>query len=100
MTRKKAIKVLRKKKKTDNIQRFTQTQNLGGNSLAAKEFKTLKRMTHSAKALRNVGLHVIKKSFREHNKMPTTKQIDDAMKADVNYWGAQSNSVQAIRRSL
>ncbi|WJV32069.1 transposase (plasmid) [Rossellomorea sp. AcN35-11] len=100
MTRKKAIKVLRKKKKTDNIQRFTQTQNLGGNSLAAKEFKTLKLMTHSTKALRNVGLHVIKKSFREHNKMPTTKQIDDAMKADVNYWGAQSNSVQAIRRSL
>lgn len=30
MTRKKAIKVLRKKKKTDNIQRFTQIQNLGG----------------------------------------------------------------------
>ncbi len=30
----------------------------------------------------------------------TAKEIDDAMKADINYWGVQSNSVQAIRRSL
>ena len=29
MSRKKAIKVFRKKKKTENIQRFTQIQNLG-----------------------------------------------------------------------
>ena len=100
MSRKKAIKVLRKKKKSENIQRFTQVQNLGGNSLTAKEFKILKRMTHSTKALRNVGLYTIKKSYRENDKNATTTEIDNAMKADVNYWGAQSNSVQAIRRSL
>ena len=100
MSRKKAIKVLRKKKKLENIQRFTQIQNLGGKCLTAKEFKVLKRMTHSAKALRNVGLYTIKKSYRENGKNATTKEIDDAMKADVNYWGVQSNSVQAIRRSL
>ena len=100
MSRKKPIKVLRKNKKTENIQRFTQTQNLGGNRLTAKEFKVLKRMTHSAKALRNVGLYTIKKCFRENNRNATTKEIDEAMQADVNYWGAQSNSVQAIRRSL
>ena len=29
MTRKKAVKVLRKQKKTENIQRFTQKQNIG-----------------------------------------------------------------------
>jgi IS605 OrfB family transposase len=100
MARKKAIKVLRKKKKSENIQRFTQTQNLGRGSLSANEFKVLKRMTHSAKALRNVGLYTIKKCFRENNKNASTKEIDDAMKDDVNYWGVQSNSVQAIRRSL
>ncbi|RHW42558.1 transposase [Neobacillus notoginsengisoli] len=100
MLRKKPVKVLRKKKKTENIQRFTQVQNLGGKSLTAKEFKILKRMTHSTKALRNVGLYTIKKSFRENNRNATTKEIDEAMQADVNYWGAQSNSVQAIRRSL
>ena len=100
MARKKAVKVLRKKKKTDNIQRFTQIQNLGGNSLTAKEFRVLKKMTHSTKALRNVGLYTIKKSYRENSKNATTEVIDAAMKADVNYWGAQSNSVQAIRRSL
>jgi IS605 OrfB family transposase len=100
MSRKKAIKVLRKKKKMENTQRFTQVQNLGGNSLTAKEFKTLKRMTHSTKALRNVGLYTIKKSYRENNRNATANEIDEAMKADVNYWGAQSNSVQAIRRSL
>ena len=100
VARKKPVKVLRKKKKTENVQRFTQVQNLGGNSLTAKEFRVLKRMTHSTKALRNVGLYIIKKSFRENNRNATTKEIDEAMKADVNYWGAQSNSVQAIRRSL
>lgn len=100
MIRKKAVKVLRKKKKSDNIQRFTQTQNLGRGSLTAKEFKTLKRMTHSSKALRNVGLYIIKKSFREKNRNATVMEIDEAMRSDVNYWGAQSNSVQAIRRSL
>mgnify|MGYP002408937120 CR=1 FL=1 len=100
MSRKKAVKVLRRKKNIENIQRFTQTQNLGGNSLTAKKFRVLKRMTHSTKALRNVGLYTIKKSYRENGKNATTKEIDDAMKIDVNYWGVQSNSVQAIRRSL
>ncbi len=57
-------------------------------------------MTHSTKALRNVGLYTIKKSYRENNRNATTKEIDEAMKVDVNYWGVQSNSVQAIRRSL
>ena len=100
MSQKKPIKVLKKKKKSENIQRFTQVQNLGGNSFTAKEFRVLKRMTHSTKALRNVGLYTIKKSYRENGKNATIKEIDAAMKADVNYWGAQSNSVQAIRRSL
>ena len=100
MTRKKAIKVLRKKKKTHVVQRFTQVQHLGGNRLTAHAYRVLKRMTHSTKALRNVGLYTIRKSFREQNRCATTKEIDNAMKADVNYWGAQSNSVQAIRRSL
>ena len=100
MKRKKAVKVLRKQKKTENIQRFTQIQNLGRNKLTAKAFKTLNRMTHSTKALRNVGLYPIKKSFRENNRNATIKEIDEAMKEDINYWGAQSNSVQAIRRSL
>lgn len=100
MSRKKPVKVLRKKKKLENIQRFTQVQNLGGKCLTAKEFKVLKRMTHSTKALRNVGLYTIKKGYREKGKRATAQEIDDAMKADVNYWGVQSNSVQAIRRSL
>ena len=100
MSRKKPIKVLRKKKKSNNIQRFTQIQNLGGNRLTAKEFRILKRMTHSSKALRNVGLYTIKKSYRENGKIATVGEIDEAMKADINYWGVQSNSVQAIRRSL
>ncbi len=100
MSRKKAVKVLRKKKNPESVQRFTQVQNLGGNRLTAKEFKLLKRMTHSAKALRNIGLYTIKKSYRENAKHATVKEIDDAMKADINYWVVQSNSVQAIRRSL
>ncbi len=32
--------------------------------------------------------------------MATTKEVDAAMKADVNYWGVQSNAVHAIRRTL
>jgi IS605 OrfB family transposase len=100
LARKKAVKVLRKKKKTNGIQRFTQVQNLGRNSLTAKEFRILQKMSHSTKALRNVGLFTIKKSFRENGRNATAGEIDEAMEVDVNYWGAQSNSVQAIRRSL
>jgi IS605 OrfB family transposase len=100
MTRKKAVKVLRKQKKPENIQRFTQKQNLGRCSLTAKEFRLLQRMTHSSKALRNVGLYTIKQSYLSHNKMATVKEVDAAMQSDVNYWGVQSNSVQAIRRTL
>ena len=100
MTRKKPIKTLRKQKKTENIQRFTQKQNIGRGSLTAKEFRLLQRMSHSAKALRNVGLYTIKQSYLHTNKMATVKEIDAAMKADMNYWGVQSNSVQAIRRTL
>ncbi|NMD68942.1 IS200/IS605 family element transposase accessory protein TnpB [Bacillus sp. DNRA2] len=100
MTRKKAIKVLRKQKKTENIQRFTQKQNLGRASLTAKEFRLLQRMTHSSKALRNVGLYAIKQCSLNNNRMATVKEVDTAMQTDVNYWGVQSNSVQAIRRTL
>ncbi|WML38109.1 transposase [Neobacillus sp. OS1-2] len=100
MTRKKAVKVLRKQKKSENIQRFTQKQNIGRASLTAKEFRLLQRMSHSSKALRNVGLYAIKQSYLNTNKMATVKEVDDAMQADVNYWGVQSNSVQAIRRTL
>jgi IS605 OrfB family transposase len=100
MTRKKPVKVLRKQKKTENIQRFTQKQHIGRGILTAKEFRLLQRMSHSSKALRNVGLYVIKQSFLNNRKIATVKEIDAAMQADVNYWGLQSNSVQAIRRSL
>ncbi|NMD71224.1 IS200/IS605 family element transposase accessory protein TnpB [Bacillus sp. DNRA2] len=100
MTRKKAVKVLRKQKKLENIQRFTQKQNLGRTSLAAKEFRLLQRMTHSSKALRNVGLYAIKQCYLNHGRMATVNEVDAAMQADVNYWGIQSNSVQAIRRTL
>ncbi|MEK4425307.1 transposase [Solibacillus sp. FSL K6-1523] len=100
MSKKKAIKVLRKKKKLDNIQRFTQKQNIGRSQLTAKDFRLLQRMTHSSKALRNVGLYTIKQSYLNENRMATTREIDAAMKQDINYWGIQSNSVQAIRRTL
>lgn len=100
MTRKKPVKVLRKQKKTENIQRFTQKQNIGRSTLTAEEFRLLQRMSHSSKALRNVGLYVIKQSYLNNGKMATVKEVDAAMKADGNYWGVQSNSVQAIRRSV
>jgi IS605 OrfB family transposase len=100
LSRKKAVKVLRKQKKSENIQRFTQKQNIGRASLTAKEFRLLQRMTHSSKALRNVGLYAIKQIYSSTNKMATVKEVDAAMQADVNYWGVQSNSVQAIRRTL
>ena len=32
--------------------------------------------------------------------MATIREVDTAMQADMNYWGIQSNSVQAIRRAL
>lgn len=32
--------------------------------------------------------------------MVLVKEVDTAMQADMNYWGIQSNSVQAIRRAL
>lgn len=100
MTRKKAMKVLRKQKKAENIQRFTQKQNVGRNTLSSKEYRLLQRMSHSSKALRNVGLYTIKQSYLKDNRMATIKEVDIAMKANMNYWGLQSNSVQAIRRTL
>ncbi|MFC9417189.1 RNA-guided endonuclease TnpB family protein [Bacillus mobilis] len=100
MAKKKAVKVLRKQKKRENIQRFTQKQNIGRACLTAKEFRLLQRMSHSSKALRNVGLYTIKQSYLNHNKIATVKEVDTAMQADMNYWGMQSNSVQAIRRAL
>ncbi|MED1247995.1 transposase, partial [Bacillus paranthracis] len=100
MARKKAVKVLRKQKKRENMQRFTQKQNLGRACLTAKEFRLLQRMSHSSKALRNVGLYTVKQSYLNHNKIATVKEVDTAMQADSNYWGMQSNSVQAIRRAL
>ena len=100
MKRKKVVKVLRKQKKTENIQRFTQKQNIGRASLTAKEYRLLQCMTHSSKALRNVGLYTIKQCYLNNNRMATVKEVDAAMQADVNYWGIQSNSVQAIRRTL
>ena len=100
MTRKKPVKVWRKQKKTENIQRFTQKQNIGSSVLTAKEFRLLQRMSHSSKALRNVGLYAIKQSYLNNGKIATVKEVDTAMQADVNYWGVQSNSAQAIRRTL
>ncbi|KKZ97650.1 hypothetical protein B4147_3177 [Bacillus wiedmannii] len=100
MARKKAVKVLRKQKKRENMQRFTQKQNIGRACLTAKEFRLLQRMSHSSKALRNVGLYTMKQSYLNNNKMATIKEVDTAMQADMNYWGMQSNSVQAIRRAL
>lgn len=100
MGRKKAVKVLRKQKKRENMQRFTQKQNIGRACLTAKEFRLLQRMSHSSKALRNVGLYTIKQSYLNNNKMATVKEVDTAMQADMNYSGVQSNSVQAIRRAL
>jgi IS605 OrfB family transposase len=100
IARKKLIKVLRKRKKTKNIQRFTQKQNIGRSTLTAKEFRLLQRMSHSSKALRNVGLYTIKQSYLNNGKIATVKEVDAAMQVDVNYWGVQSNSVQAVRRSL
>jgi IS605 OrfB family transposase len=57
-------------------------------------------MTHSTKALHNVGLYAWKQYNKENGKAPSTKIIDGAMKADANYWGTSANSVQAIRRTL
>ena len=87
-------------KNNDNIQRFTQVQHLGRRSLSARAFRTLHRMTHSTKALRNVGLYAWKQYNHDNGKAPSIKIIDTAMKADVNYWGTSANSVQAIRRTL
>ncbi|MCU5324869.1 RNA-guided endonuclease TnpB family protein [Bacillus cereus] len=100
MARKKAVKVLRKQKKRENTQRFTQKQNIGRACLTAKEFRLLQRMSHSSKALRNVGLYTMKQSYLNHNRMATVKEVDTAMQNDMNYSGVQSNSVQAIRRAL
>ncbi|HDR6311385.1 TPA: transposase, partial [Bacillus cereus] len=100
MARKKAVKVLRKQKKRETLQRFTQKQNIGRACLTAKEFRLLQRMSHSSKALRNVGLYTMKQSYLNHNKIATVKEVDTAMQADLNYSGMQSNSVQAIRRAL
>ena len=100
MARKKAVKVLRKQKKRENMQRFTQKQNIGRACLTAKEFRLLQRMAHSSKALRNIGLYTMKQSYLNNNRMATVKEVDAAMQADMNYSGIQSNSVQAIRRSL
>ncbi|AOV07043.1 RNA-guided endonuclease InsQ/TnpB family protein [Sporosarcina ureilytica] len=101
MIRKTKRKWLRKKAKNkDNIQHFTQVQHLGGRSLSAKAFRTLNRMTHSTKALRNVALYTWKQYYKENGTAPSTKIIDTAMKKDMNYWGASANAVQAIRRTL
>ncbi|MHA4265274.1 RNA-guided endonuclease TnpB family protein [Bacillus cereus] len=100
MAKKKAVKVLRKQKKRETLRRFTQKQNIGRACLTAQEFRLLQRMSHSSKALRNVGLYTMKQSYLNHNKMATVKEVDIAMQADMNYWGIQSNSLQAIRRAL
>ncbi|MED0996062.1 transposase [Bacillus mobilis] len=100
MARKKAVKVLRKQKKRETMQRFTQKQNIGRACLTAKEFRLLQRMSHSSKALRNIGLYTIKQSYLNDNRVATVKEVDNAMQADMNYSGVQSNSVQAIRRAL
>ena len=57
-------------------------------------------MSHSSKALRNVGLYTMKQSYLNNNRMATVKEVDTAMQANTNDWGVQSNSVQAIRRAL
>lgn len=68
--------------------------------LSVRAFRLLQRMSHRSKALRNVGLYTIKQKYLNENKMATTKEIDSAMKADMNDLGMQSNSVQAVRRTL
>ena len=57
-------------------------------------------MSHSSKALRNVGLYTMKQSYLNNNRMATVKEVDTAMQANTNDWGVQSNSIQAIRRAL
>lgn len=57
-------------------------------------------MSHSSKALRNVGLYTMKQSYLNNNRMATVKEVDTAMQANTNDWGVQSNFVQAIRRAL
>ncbi|MGE6348105.1 RNA-guided endonuclease TnpB family protein, partial [Bacillus mycoides] len=74
MAKKKAVKVLRKLKKRENLQRFTQKQNIGRACFTAKEYRLLQRMSHSSKALRNVGLYTIKQSYLNNNKMATVKE--------------------------
>ena len=85
--RKKAVKVLRKQKKREIIQRFTQKQNIGRACLTAKEFRLLQRMSHSSKALRNVGLYTIKQSYLNHNKMATIREVDTAMRSRYELLG-------------
>ncbi|WP_335338643.1 hypothetical protein [Bacillus thuringiensis] len=41
-------------------------------------------------------MYTIKQSYLNHNKMTTVKEVDAVMQADMNYWGMQSNSVQAV----
>ncbi|KZD71536.1 Mobile element protein [Bacillus cereus] len=84
MAKKKAVKVLRKQKKRETLQRFTQKQNIGRACLTAKEFRLLQRMSHSSKALRNVGLYTMKQSYLNNNRMATVKEVDTAMQADMN----------------
>lgn len=100
MARKKAVKVLKKKKKYGVVQRLTQKQNIGRGTLTARQFRLLRRMCHSSKALRNVGLYTLKQTYLHEHRLASIKEVDAAMKADVNYWGMQSNSVQAVRRTL
>ena len=87
------------KKKQQPFRRFTQIQNIGG-ALTAAEFRMLRRLSHGAKALRNVALYTCKTTYRETGKYATIKQIDDAMKADPNYHTVSANTAQAIRKSV
>ena len=87
------------KKKKQPFQRFTQIQNLGG-VLTAREFRLLRKLSHGAKALRNVALYTCKAIFREAGRRATVEEIDKAMKSDPNYHTVSANTAQAIRKSV
>ena len=97
---KKKAKTKKPKPLKPKIEYRTQKQNIGGNALTAREHRILQQMAHSSKALRNVALYTCRQIYKEHKRSATTKEIDSAMKADVNYKMLQSNTVQAIRTAV
>ena len=98
MDKKKAKKPKLLKPKKQELR--TQKQNIGGSELTAREHRLLQMMAHASKSLRNVALYTHKQIYKEHKRAATDEEMDEAMKADVNYKMLQSNSVQAIRNDV